>query len=69
MATTVADATKVDNDEATNGGHCRPTANVNDDEVTSGGRRRPTMAMTVANAANVNDDENGHDRRRRSQRR
>ncbi len=52
-----AEATNVDDDEATNGRRYRPMADVNDDEVASDGRHRPTTAMTVANAASVNDDE------------
>jgi hypothetical protein len=43
-ATTVADATNVDDDEATNGGRCLSMADVNNDKAMSGGRRRPTDA-------------------------
>ena len=37
-AWTDAEATSIDDDEATNGRCCRPTADVNDNEVKSGGR-------------------------------
>ena len=40
MATTVADAANVDDDEATTGGRHRPTANVNNDEAAIEGRPR-----------------------------